>query len=128
MCVQPVDNFQQPLLAELHEGDKPSFRMTTGLTQSAGSSAVCAPVADTELFRARFQRSLRNCVRRRFSVAECFGVIWLETLEEVRLTDQDQAELYDELIRWAKYQLFPEIMRSRLSNVCQGRETVESNF
>ena len=47
-----------------------------------------------------------------FSVAECFGVIWMETLEVVRLDDEDQAELYEELITWAKHQLFREMMRT----------------
>ena len=86
--------------------------MTSGLTQSAGSSSMCAPVAARELFRARFQRALRNCVRRRFSVAECFGVIWLETLEDIRLEEEDQADLYNELIRWAKYDLFPRVLHA----------------
>lgn len=86
--------------------------MTPGLIRSKGLSCSCAPVVAKELFRAHFQRSLRNCVRRRFSVAECFGVIWMETLELVRLDDHDQAELYDELITWAKHELFREVMRS----------------
>jgi hypothetical protein len=86
--------------------------MRTGLMQSASNPGPGAPVSAQELFRARFQRSLRNCVRRRFSVAECFGVIWLETLEEVALTEPDQAELYDELIHWAKDRLFAEVIHS----------------
>jgi hypothetical protein len=82
--------------------------MKTGLTQSVVPRAAL-PNAK-ELFRARFQRSLRSCVRRRFSVPECFGVIWLEVLEEIALSDEDQCELYDELIDWAKSrQLNPAI-------------------
>jgi hypothetical protein len=49
-------------------------------------------------------------VRRRFSVAECFGVIWEETLEEVALTEAEQSKLYDELIHWAKERLFADII------------------
>jgi hypothetical protein len=55
-----------------------------------------------ELFRQRFQRSMRSCVRRGFSVEESFGMIWEETWEEIALSERDQSELYDELIHWAK--------------------------
>jgi hypothetical protein len=81
--------------------------MRTGLMQSASSASRGAPLSAKELFRARFERSLRSCLRRHFSIAECFGVIWLETLEEVALSDRDQSELYEELIDWAKYLVFP---------------------
>ena len=84
--------------------------MRTGLLANPSRLRPSPSVAIPELFRARFQRSLRNCVRRRFSVAECFGVIWLETLEEVPLTEGQQAELYDELIHWAKHTLFREVI------------------
>lgn len=53
-------------------------------------------------FRQKFQRSLRSCVRKGFSVEESFGMIWVETWEEVALTEREQSELYDELIAWAK--------------------------
>lgn len=46
---------------------------------------------------------------RSFSVAECFGVIWLETLEEISISEDEQAAVYDELIHWAKHDLFAEI-------------------
>ena len=55
-----------------------------------------------ELFRERFQRSLRSCVRRGFSVEESFGMIWIETWEEIPVGEQEQSELYEELINWAK--------------------------
>ena len=58
--------------------------------------------AQKERFRQQFQRSLRSCVTRGFSVEESFGMIWVETWEEISLTDAEQAELYDELLRWAK--------------------------
>ena len=55
-----------------------------------------------ERFRERFQRSLRSCLRRGFSVEEAFGMIWVETWEEISLTEEEQSELYDELIDWVK--------------------------
>jgi hypothetical protein len=60
-----------------------------------------------ELFRAQFQRALRSCVRRRFSVAECFGVIWMETLEEIPLSELEQTEIYQELMTWANAESLP---------------------
>ena len=56
-------------------------------------------------FREKFKRSLRQCVVRGFSVEEAFGMIWVETLEEVLLTDEEQGELYEDLISWAKSSL-----------------------
>lgn len=53
-------------------------------------------------FREKFQSSLRSCVRRGFSVEEAFGMIWVETWEEISVTEQEQFELYDELIGWAR--------------------------
>jgi hypothetical protein len=55
-----------------------------------------------EQFRDKFQRSLRACVRRGFSVEESFGMIWVETWEDINLSQQEEAELYEELLRWAK--------------------------
>ena len=55
-----------------------------------------------EEFREKFQRSMRSCVRRGFTVEESFGMIWVETWEEIALTEEEQSLLYDELIRWAK--------------------------
>ena len=79
---------------------------------------VPGPVDSKALFRTRFQWSLRQCVRRRFSVAECFGVIWEETLEEIALSDQEQSELYEELIDWAKGRLFRELIEARTADLC----------
>jgi hypothetical protein len=59
-------------------------------------------VGAKDLFREQFQRALRCCVRRGFSVEESFGMIWVETWEEISLSDQEQAELFDELLQWAK--------------------------
>ena len=60
------------------------------------------PLSRKELFRQKFQRSLRACVRRGFSVEESFGMIWVETWEEVSLSEREQSELYEEMIEWAK--------------------------
>lgn len=58
-----------------------------------------------DLFRERFQRALRSCVRRGFSIEESFGMIWVETWEEISLSEQEQAELFDELLGWARRSL-----------------------
>lgn len=58
--------------------------------------------SEMERFRDIFQRSLRACVRRGFSVEESFGMIWVETWEEVAVTEEEQSVLFDELIGWAK--------------------------
>jgi hypothetical protein len=53
-------------------------------------------------FYAEFQRSLKQCIFHGFSVEECFGVIWEETLEHVRLEDTHQSQAYEDLISWAR--------------------------
>jgi hypothetical protein len=60
------------------------------------------PLTKKERFRQQFQRSLNACVLRGFSVEESFGMIWVETWEEINLSDREQSELYDELLEWAK--------------------------
>ena len=55
-----------------------------------------------ERFREKFQRSLKSCVRKGFSVEESFGMIWVETWEEVAVTEEEQSQLFDELIGWAR--------------------------
>ena len=59
-----------------------------------------------EQFRLRFQRSLGLCVAHGFCIEESFGMIFNETLDEVPLDNQEQAELYEELINWAKRATF----------------------
>lgn len=53
-------------------------------------------------FREQFQRSLRACLRKGFSIEECFGLVWVETWEEISLSEQEQAELFEELLGWAR--------------------------
>ena len=57
---------------------------------------------EKERFREKFQRSMRSCIRRGFSVEESFGMIWVETWEEVAVTEEEQSALFDELIAWAR--------------------------
>lgn len=53
-------------------------------------------------FRVRFKHALSRCVRKGFSVEECFGLIWEETLEGIELAEASQSDLYNELILWAR--------------------------
>jgi len=55
-----------------------------------------------EEFRTHFQRSLRKCVAKGFSVEESFGIVWEETLEAIPLSDSEYGKLYEQLIAWAK--------------------------
>ena len=66
-------------------------------------------VSRKDRFRDKFQRSLRSCIRKGFTLEESFGMIWVETWEEIAITEAEQSALYDELIRWAKNTLSPEI-------------------
>jgi hypothetical protein len=57
-----------------------------------------------ELFCLAFRRHLRECVARRRSVAEGFGLAWEETIDKVPLDDEEQGRAYQELIVWARTQ------------------------
>jgi hypothetical protein len=57
---------------------------------------------DKEEFRKKFQRTLRRCAQKGFSIEECFGIVWEETVEGTRLPESAQAELYEEMIHWAR--------------------------
>lgn len=74
----------------------------TALLPSISFVPSVIPVSRKEQFRHKFQRSLRACVRRGFSVEESFGMIWVETWEEISLSEREQSELYEEMIEWAK--------------------------
>jgi hypothetical protein len=65
-------------------------------------SKFLKPALGKNRFRARFQRSLSTCLKKHFSVAECFGLIWEETLETCALSESEQLEIYHELLAWAK--------------------------
>ncbi len=84
--------------------------MQPGYTPSIESpQPVADPQESKRRFRQHFQRSLRACVRRHFAVEEAFGLIFAETLQEVSLTPSAEAELFEELLRWARddQHLFP---------------------
>jgi hypothetical protein len=53
-------------------------------------------------FRQHFQSALRQCLRHRFTLAESFGVVWMEAMELVPLEEAEEAELYAELLEWAR--------------------------
>jgi hypothetical protein len=55
-----------------------------------------------EKFRTRFKQALSGCLHKGFLLEECFGLIWEETLEEIRLTEKEQRTLYSELLEWVK--------------------------
>ena len=74
----------------------------TAILPSISYLPSAIPLSRKEQFRLKFQRSLRACVRRGFSVEESFGMIWVETWEEIALTEREQSELYEEMIDWAK--------------------------
>ncbi|MBI4662455.1 MAG: hypothetical protein HY735_26865 [Verrucomicrobia bacterium] len=64
--------------------------------------SVVTARGNQEHFRREFQRALTKCVAKGFSVEECFGAVWEETLEQTELPESQQAKLYDQLIDWAK--------------------------
>jgi hypothetical protein len=70
------------------------------------SSRIASP---KDRFRDKFQRSLRSCIRKGFTVEESFGMVWVETWEEIALTEEEQSLLYEELIAWAKSSLPREV-------------------
>lgn len=66
---------------------------------------VLVPVVSSDekrAFRLKFQHSLQRCLQKGFSVEECFGIIWEETLEQIGLSDSDQRALFSEMIDWAR--------------------------
>jgi hypothetical protein len=63
--------------------------------------------SDKERFRLQFQSGLREYLARHSSASEAFGVVWGKTMEEVRILEAEQAEMYWELVQWARsYDLF----------------------
>lgn len=53
-------------------------------------------------FQQRFQRALLRCIAKRFSMEECFGLIWEETLQDIPLPEDAHREVYERMISWAK--------------------------
>ncbi len=54
-----------------------------------------------QLFCLRFKRRMGALLARYGSAAEAFGPTWEETLDEVRLNEDEQGTVYRELIAWA---------------------------
>jgi hypothetical protein len=79
-----------------------SARRSSSSWLESNLSKLLNPPLGKERFRTRFQRSLLTCLDKEFSVEECFGLIWEETLETCALSDSEQLELYHELLEWAK--------------------------
>jgi hypothetical protein len=103
-----VDKWWQRFLDDFHPESDAWALMKSGANTFPSKRIVPSFTCPQELFRKRFQAAIRQCVRHRFSVAECFGVIWMETLEEIALSDHEQSVLYEELLCWAKYRLANE--------------------
>ena len=81
--------------------------MNTAARWEISNQFVASP-PPKELFRAHFQCALETCVRRGFSVEESFGMIWVETWEQINISEEEQAELYRELLNWARRK-WPEL-------------------
>ena len=75
---------------------KPEIYRSSG--EASGTPAPRAAL----LFQSQFQRALRSCVRRGFSVEECFALIWEETQEETPLPSDEESRVYRELLDWAR--------------------------
>ena len=65
-------------------------------------------------FYAHFTKHLTACIKRRFSVAESFGVVFDETLQEIPLNENEQRAVYHQLLQWVRDSddLFPATHRS----------------
>ncbi|MCI0627238.1 MAG: hypothetical protein L0387_37270, partial [Acidobacteria bacterium] len=62
-------------------------------------------------FRAHFTRELVRYARKHLSIAESFGLVFEQTLDRIPLDEDEQRDLYRELLNWAKQsaELFPAI-------------------
>jgi hypothetical protein len=104
-----VNNFGQRFVADFY----PSRQCLPPMNAIAsrcffGPLSVSTDGSQKARFREKFQRSLRACLRRGFSIEESFGMIWVETWEEIALSEEDQSALYEELICWAKTVVQPQ--------------------
>jgi hypothetical protein len=70
--------------------------------KAMGNAGKGLKTASKNEFRNQFKRALLQCVKHGFSVEECFGMVWMEILDSVRLPEAAQPEIYEELIAWAK--------------------------
>ena len=79
---------------------KPSLKKKSKIRLTAVQRTDRVTAKDS--FRRRFKRSMRQCMKKKFSVEACFGVVWEETLEKVGLSEKAEKELYKELIVWTR--------------------------
>jgi len=75
----------------------------TTLFQVERHDQVC-DAEERGTFRTEFERAIFQCTKWGFSIEECFGMIWEETLEKITLSEDSQPHVYNELIEWAKHQ------------------------
>ena len=98
-----MSKFQEGFLVRNSPARHFRCHMKTLASPTFGADESIALFGDPkEQFRARFQRALALCVSYGFCIEESFGMVFNETLDEVPMSDKEQAELYEELIRWAK--------------------------
>ena len=102
--------------------------MNTATTQQLFSGLpTFKPLTKRDRFREKFQRSMRSCVKRGFSIEESFGMIWVETWEEIALSEKEQADLYEEMLLWVKgtyFEQFPPVIHQNYSPIF-GQESVK---
>jgi hypothetical protein len=95
--------------------------MNTATTQQLFSGLpTFKQLTKRDCFREKFQRSMRSCVKRGFSIEESFGMIWVETWEEVALSEKEQADLYEEMLLWVKatyFEQFPPVIHQNYSPI-----------
>jgi hypothetical protein len=96
--IPELENFIEKLSVG---GHKLSATRKQNLTQAA---SVEQPADNQwkQAFREHFKLSLSTCLREKLSAAECFGLIWEETLRQYRLSEREQVEVYHDLIQWAR--------------------------
>ena len=98
-----MDKFRQGFLAWNFFGRHRLRTMQTELIADYSEALRRDESLDqAQAFCAKFQDALRECIRHRFSVEEAFGIIWVETLDEVPLLPEEQASVYEKMIQWAK--------------------------
>ena len=71
-------------------------------------------------FRLQFQQGLREYLARNDSTVQAFAAVWEKTLEQVKIEQAEQPELYWELIQWARsYDLFTATEVKQVTSVIE---------
>jgi hypothetical protein len=84
----------------LKESWRSSFSLAVNKTLASPSHTNSLGI-NADVFVQEFQRALTACIKRGFTVDEAFGFIWSETIEQVRLSQHEEARLQPELMQWA---------------------------